>query len=201
MSMWFLCWWFFVGFCGCSLSDILCLVLFNVLCLVSPVCHPGLGKESMLICFLQFYYISVIVFIPNHTIVVGYYGSTLDIRVSVSLSIHLTSIPPFVHSYFCFFMITSKCQWIFTKLDMCIDIVEIWFGIADWQIWSILTKLSAHHMIVTGFIITKTRLFKYTENFTTKKWRFSDKKFWYFPYFCSKHRLCVLFRTTSSRWF
>ena len=23
--------------------------------------------------------------------------------------------------------------------------------------------------------ITKTRLFKYTENFTTKKWRFSDK--------------------------
>ena len=24
----------------------------------------------------------------------------------------------------------SKCQWIFTKLGMCIDIVEIWFGIA-----------------------------------------------------------------------
>ena len=24
--------------------------------------------------------------------------------------------------------------------------------------------------------ITKTRLFKYTENFTTKKWKFSDKK-------------------------
>ena len=23
--------------------------------------------------------------------------------------------------------------------------------------------------------ITKTRLFKYTENFTTKKWKFSDK--------------------------
>ena len=29
-------------------------------------------------------------------------------------------------------------------------------------------------------------VFKYT--FTTKKWKFSDKKFWYFPYFCSKHR-------------
>ena len=26
------------------------------------------------------------------------------------------------------------------------------------------------------FLITKTRLFKYTENFTTKKWKFSDKK-------------------------
>ena len=35
--------------------------------------------------------------------------------------------------------------------------------------------------------ITKTRLFKYIENFTTKKkGKFSDKKFWYFSYFCSK---------------
>ena len=30
----------------------------------------------------------------------------------------------------------SKHQWIFTKLDMCIDIVEIWFGIANGQISS-----------------------------------------------------------------
>ena len=30
----------------------------------------------------------------------------------------------------------SKHQWIFTKLDMCIDIVEIWFGIANEQISS-----------------------------------------------------------------
>ena len=30
----------------------------------------------------------------------------------------------------------SKCQWIFTKLGMCIDIVEIWFGIANGQILS-----------------------------------------------------------------
>ena len=28
-----------------------------------------------------------------------------------------------------------------------------------------------------------------TENFTTKKMKLSDKKFWYFSYFCSKHRL------------
>ena len=26
--------------------------------------------------------------------------------------------------------------------------------------------------------ITKTRLFKYIENFTTKNWKFSDKKLW-----------------------
>ena len=30
----------------------------------------------------------------------------------------------------------SKKQWIFTKLGMCIDIVEIWIGIANGQIWS-----------------------------------------------------------------
>ena len=29
----------------------------------------------------------------------------------------------------------SKHQWIFTKLGMCIDIVEIWIGIADGQIF------------------------------------------------------------------
>ena len=31
----------------------------------------------------------------------------------------------------------SKSQLIFTKLDMCIDIVEIWFWIADGRILSI----------------------------------------------------------------
>ena len=29
-------------------------------------------------------------------------------------------------------------------------------------------------------VITKTRLFKYTKNFTSKNWKFSDKKLWYF---------------------
>ena len=27
----------------------------------------------------------------------------------------------------------SKLQWIFTKLGMCIDIVDIWFGITNWS--------------------------------------------------------------------
>ena len=31
-------------------------------------------------------------------------------------------------------------------------------------------------MVAFYLNITKTRLFKYTENFTTKKWTFSDKK-------------------------
>ena len=50
-------------------------------------------------------------------------------------------------------------------------------------------------------LITKTRLFKYIENFATKTGKFSDKKFRYFSYFCSKHRLWVLVRTASPRRF
>ena len=34
-----------------------------------------------------------------------------------------------------------------------------------------------------------------------KKWKISDKKFWYFSCFCSKHRLWVLVRTASLRRF
>ena len=37
----------------------------------------------------------------------------------------------------------SKHQWIFTKLGMCIDILEDWFGIANGQISSFFTELSA----------------------------------------------------------
>ena len=43
----------------------------------------------------------------------------------------------------------SKHQWIFTKPGMCIDIVEIWFGIANGQISSI--ELSARDMPIFSF--------------------------------------------------
>ena len=46
-----------------------------------------------------------------------------------------------------------------------------------------------------GWAIMKARLFKYIENFISKHCKFSDKKLWYFSYFCSKHRLWVLVRT------
>ena len=49
--------------------------------------------------------------------------------------------------------------------------------------------------------ITKTRLFKYIENLTSKNWKFSDKKLWYFSYCGSKYRLWVLVRTASARRF
>ena len=38
------------------------------------------------------------------------------------------SVFPFLDNNF------SKFQWIFTKFGICIDIVEIWFGIANGQI-------------------------------------------------------------------
>ena len=54
----------------------------------------------------------------------------------------------------------------------------------------------------------KTCLFKYTENFTTKNWKLSDKKsvfffffFFFFLFFGSKHRLRILVRTASLRRF
>ena len=37
----------------------------------------------------------------------------------------------------------GKCQWIFTKLSMCIDIEKIWFLIANGQISSFFDRLPA----------------------------------------------------------
>ena len=53
-------------------------------------------------------------------------------------------------------MIKSKPHWIFTKLGMCIDIVEIWFGIANGQILSnfdsylLKTRPYFHFHTITG---------------------------------------------------
>ena len=69
--------------------------------------------------------------IPRHIIVAGYYGFTLDIRVSVRPSV----VRPSINFFFPDDNL-SKHQWIFTKLGMCIVIEEIWFGIANGQISS-----------------------------------------------------------------
>ena len=61
-------------------------------------------------------------------IVVRYYGFTLDIRVSIRhTSVHFSFPDDNL----------SKHEWIFFKLGMCIDIVEVWLGIANGQILSI----------------------------------------------------------------
>ena len=47
--------------------------------------------------------------------------------------------------------ILRKHQWIFTKLVICTGIVEIWFKIANGQIYQFLTVLSACHMSIFSF--------------------------------------------------
>ena len=74
------------------------------------------------------------VIIPRHTIVAGYYGITLAVQVSNRLSVHLLYVHPSVFSFLDDNL--SKYQWIFTKLGVCIDIVEIRFGIVNEQISS-----------------------------------------------------------------
>ena len=57
----------------------------------------------------------------------------------------------YIHLYFHFWAITSKYQLIFTKLVMCIDIVEIWFEIANRQIASILDSVTDHDTSIFPF--------------------------------------------------
>ena len=92
------------------------------------------------------------IFIPRHTIVAGYYGFTLVIRVSGRLSVHPSYVRPSVRFSFPDDNL-SKHQWIFTKLGMCIDIVEIWFGIANGQISLIFDGIIClrHAHIYKGF--------------------------------------------------
>ena len=77
----------------------------------------------------------------------------------------------------------------------------IW--LADW-IWNGLLIYSARQ----GWIIPKMiiSLWKHAYSNTLKilspkNGNFSDKKFWYFSYLCSKHRLWVLIRTASLKQF
>ena len=57
----------------------------------------------------------------------GYYGFTSVIRVSVRL--YVFSIP--VNNL-------MECQWIFTRFNVSIDIVQIWFGISNGKNFAIL---------------------------------------------------------------
>ena len=98
-----------------------------------------LSNNKML---FHLYNLLIAIFIHCHMIVAGcygpphdsggvyYYGFTLDISVSVR--------PLYFHPPDFSFPDDNLCkhQWIFMKLGMCIDIVEIWFGIVNGQILS-----------------------------------------------------------------
>ena len=51
---------------------------------------------------------------------------------SVCMSVHPSIVHPSVHISFLDDNL-NKHQWIFTNFSMCIDIVELWFGIANGQ--------------------------------------------------------------------
>ena len=74
--------------------------------------------------------------VPRYTIKAGYYGFKLVVCMSVCLS--------YVSSQSVFLFPDdnlSQYQWIFTKLGVCIDNVEFWFGIAIGQISSIFDRV------------------------------------------------------------
>ena len=70
------------------------------------------------------------------------------------------------------------------------------------EIWKISQFLSEKVSVFGGKIFSifgnETRLFKYTENFTTKNWKFSDKKSDIF-HISAQNRLWVLIRTALAR--
>ena len=86
-----------------------------------PVLHKFVDSES------------VYLFIPCHMIVAGYYGITLAVRVSC----HLTYACPSIFSFLDDNLVNVNG---FSPNGVCIDIVEIWFGIVM-QISSIFDKV------------------------------------------------------------
>ena len=94
--------------------------------------------SKVAICFLIFYTL--------HTMVAGYYGITLAVCVSIRASACRPSVLfSFPDDNW------SKCQWIFTKLGVCIDIVEMWFGIVSGQILSIFDRVICSHYVQIFF--------------------------------------------------
>ena len=79
--------------------------------------------------------------LPNESgWVLWYHVSCLSVYVSARPFPHPSVNLSYIRSSIFSFHL-SKCQWIFTKPGVCIDIVEIWFGIANVQILSIFDKI------------------------------------------------------------
>ena len=55
----------------------------------------------------------------------------------------------------------SNYQWIFTKLGVCIDIVEAWFGVAERQISSILTIIPAPYTSILSFLNDNSSIYQW----------------------------------------
>ena len=73
-------------------------------------------------------YWKITLFLPCHMIVAGYYSFMLAVYVSIHQSVVCPSVSLFQGDNL------NKYQWIFIKLGMFSDIMEIPFGIANGQI-------------------------------------------------------------------
>ena len=92
------------------------------------------------------------------------------------------------------------CKWAAMPGKVPLDICAQWKFRSVWSESSLDTIWIAKGAIILHENITKTRLFKYIENFTTKQnGKFSDKTFSFFSHFFSKHRLWVLVRTALAK--
>ena len=80
----------------------------------------------------------------------GYYSISWS---SMCLSVCPSVVHPSVHISFPDDKL-DKCQWIFIKLGVYIDIVEIWFGIANGQISSIFD--TACNTVMVGVFLQLT---------------------------------------------
>ena len=129
---------------------------------------------------LQFYYFLLfsmyIKFLEKHWI-----------HVSASKLVNLVSwldnnFTPKIPKCHLFFINTSNTQ----MYDVCI------FHMSK-------KNIAPHIKDIKSFLVShyeNTRIQIYRKSHF-QKLKFSDKKLWYFSYFCSKHRLWVLFRTAS----
>ena len=97
-----------------------------------PVTHPYF-------CFQKIFCINIGGFSPNLVYALILWRSDLGLLIGKFCNFWLLSA--WTCPDYRFRTIMSKYQWIFTKLAMCIDIVEICFGIAIRQILSIFDRV------------------------------------------------------------
>ena len=116
----------------------------------------------------------------------GYYSITLVISASVNHSVGTSMCP-----YFHFRKITSKYQWIFTKLGMCIDIVQILFGIANGHFHQFLTNLSVCKMSVYSFLDDNLRKYQLIYLAATHLILFQDNKLSKYQWIFTKLDMCI----------
>ena len=66
----------------------------------------------------------------------------------------------YAHLYFHYRTITIKYQWIFTRVGMFIDIMEIWFGIANGQMSSIFSSPFVITLCLSSIVVRRQQLLR-----------------------------------------